>query len=106
MSVQRDFLADRGCVAAELALPERVADHDAGRSAAAAIVVDGELRAQNRGHTDHVEEIAADPHDAGVSRLATGREVQRCRDSNRARITFWRSRIASHIGLVSAEYAL
>src|SRR5438128_9695903 len=70
------LLADRGRVARELALPERVADDDARRSAPTAIILAREHAPGERRHTEDIEVIAADPHTARVASLASARDVE------------------------------
>ena len=108
MIVNRDSfeiepLADRVGRAAELPLPEAVADDRdrAIRSAAARVVGWRERAAEHRRHAERVEHAAARPEAVHELRLAAGREVEplvapRERPSNRSR----RDRICSQIGFV------
>ncbi len=75
--VEPQGLADNGRVAAEPALPERVADDgDESVRGATAIVVGREKTAELGTHTEAVKEAAAGHQPGGVVRLATLGEVE------------------------------
>src|SRR5437763_11887645 len=77
MAIERDDPPDCRPVAAELALPERVADDGIGWAAAASIVVCREEATEHGMDAEHTEEIAAHPQRARISHLAARREVER-----------------------------
>src|SRR5207302_4503313 len=68
--------AGDGGVSAEFALPERVADHRAGRSAAGLIVLRREGSTNRRRNSEDLEEIAADEQAFSESHFSTFRKIE------------------------------
>ena len=60
MPFQRERSSDRGWIATELALPERVADHRARRSATRPVVFLRERPADKRWYTQDTEKLSID----------------------------------------------
>src|SRR5205814_4968222 len=71
--------ADGGGIAAHLAMPERVADHDPGRRAPALVVRWREEAARGGLDAERIEEGAAHPQRVGVAGLAPAGEVETVR---------------------------
>ena len=76
MAVERELASQRGGLPAELALPERIADHHARRTTAAAIVGGCEDASKDRRHAQHIESVAAHPEAFGVAGLAAAGQVE------------------------------
>src|SRR5262245_40131725 len=77
MAVERDLSAQDGSVAAESALPERMADDHARRTATTLVVGLCEDASQRGPHSEHVEEISAYPQPVfSKALLSTRRKIE------------------------------
>ena len=79
MSVDTQLAADRGAIAPERPLPERVADDCSRRTAAGPVVVRPEHTSPRRRHAQRLEEPAADEHPFGRPPLAAAGEIELAR---------------------------
>src|SRR6266404_3374998 len=78
VAVQLQGSSKHAGIASEIRLPEGVTDHRDRSGAAAAVLVVfwGEHSSQNGGHSEHAEEIAADPYTLGKVALASVGQVE------------------------------
>ncbi len=75
MPLKHELAPDHRRVAAELALPERIADYRSRGGAARLVVAVAEYAAQQRRHAEHAEKVTAYPEGAAVTRLAARCQV-------------------------------